>query len=293
MKRTRIRQISRLEQYIMITIGVIVMASGFYFFLIPADLVAGGVTGLALVINKLVNQISISLFVLIMNLILLILGLFVLGKRVFLKSIYGSLLFPAVLFLFEEFLPLIDYNNDYIIVVVFGGALLGLGFGLVLKFGGTTGGTDIPVKIMNKKLKLPVSVSVYVIDGIVVLLGIIVFFEDYGLSIGFYAIIAIFISGNVADRVVVGSNSKKAVQIITDKPEEIKEAIYKTVIRGVTEVAIKGGYTRENKTMLVTVITRQEYYVIRNIIAMIDESAFVYVTPATEIHGDFFESESE
>ncbi len=293
MGRTRIRQISRLEQYVMITIGVVIMASGFYFFLIPADLVAGGVTGLALVINKIVNEVSISLFVLIMNLILLILGLFILGKRVFIKSIYGSLLFPAVLFLFEEFVPLIDYNNDYIIVVVFGGALLGLGFGFVLKYGGTTGGTDIPVKIMNKKLKLPVSVSVYLIDGIVVLLGIIVFYEDYGLNIGFYAIIAIYIAGNVADRVVVGSNSKKAVQIITDKPEEIKEAIYKTVIRGVTEVAIKGGYTREDKTMLVTVITRQEYYVIRNIIAMIDENAFVYVTPATEIHGDFFESESE
>ena len=102
-----------------------------------------------------------------------------------------------------------------------------------------------------------------------------------------------FISGKVADMVIVGSNSKKAVQIITDFPEEIKESIYKAVYRGVTEVEIQGGYSRSKKTMLVTVITRQEYYLVRQIIAEIDESAFVYVTPATEIQGDFEERESD
>ena len=291
-KRTRIRQISKPEQYIMITLGIFLMVSGFYFFLIPAEVVAGGVTGLGLVLNEAFGF-SISITVLIANMLLLLFGLVVLGKKVFFRSIYGSLLFPAVLYIFERFIPLFDLQGDMFISVIFGGALLGVGFGVVLKYGGTSGGTDIPVKILNKKMNIPVSFSIYLIDGIIVALGIIVFFETSGILGGLYALITIYISGRVADVVVVGSNSKKAMQIITDHPDEIKDAIYKAIIRGVTEVSIKCGYTKEKKTMLVTVITRQEYYIIRNIIANIDENAFVYVTPATEIHGDFFERESE
>ena len=291
-KRSSLRIINKFEQYFMITVGIILMVSGFYFFLLPSQIVAGGVTGIGLVLNELFNF-SISLVVLIFNGFLLLLGLLVLGKKVFYRSIYGSLLFPLVLFLFEQFVPLIDYNNDYVLAVVFGGSLLGLGFGLVLKYGGTSGGTDIPVKILNKKMGMSVSFSVYLIDGIIVLFGIFAFMSTNGIAGGLYALISIFISGKVADIVVVGSNSKKAVQIITDAPSEIKNAIYKAVERGITEVSIKGGYTNKDKTMLVTVITRSEYYIIRNIIASIDENAFVYVTPATEIHGDFYEKESE
>ena len=190
-------------------------------------------------------------------------------------------------------MPLLDYNDDIMLAAVFGGVLLGIGFGVVLKYGGTSGGTDIPVKILNKKYKVPVSFSLYLIDGIVVFAGTIAFYPENGLAGGLYALIAIFISGWVADYVIVGSNSKKAVQIITDYPKEIKEAIYASVMRGISEMDIKGGYTNNHKTMLVTVITRREYFIIRNIIASIDENAFVYVTPATEIHGDFYERESE
>ena len=91
----------------------------------------------------------------------------------------------------------------------------------------------------------------------------------------------------------MGRISKKAVQIITDKPNEIKEAIYETIHRGVTLVNIEGGYSKQSKTMLITVITKKEYFVLKNIVATIDESAFVYVTSATEIHGDFVIEESE
>ena len=164
---------------------------------------------------------------------------------------------------------------------------------LVIKYGGTSGGTDIPIKILNKKFKMPISLALYSTDGIIVLLGVLVFYSEHGINAGLYALITMFISGKVADMVIVGSNSKKAVQIITDFPTEIKQAIYEFVYRGVTEVKIRGGFSKKDKIMLVTVITKQEYYFIRNIIARIDENAFVYVTPATEIHGDFEERESD
>ena len=287
-----IRKISPQERYIMITVGIILMVSGFYFFLIPSDLVAGGVTGLGLIVDRIFGF-KISIFVLIMNTILLLLGLLILGKKVFLRSIYGSFLFPLVLFIFEEFIPVFDLNNDLFLGIIFGGALLGIGFGYVIKYGGTSGGTDIPIRILNKKLKLPLSVSVYIVDGVIVLLGVIAFFSDYGINSGLYAILAIYISGRAADLVILGNSTKTAVQIITDQPDTIKQAIYDAVYRGVTEVSIKGGYSKERKTMLVTVITKREYYVVRSIIANIDPLAFVYVTPATEIQGDFVVREDE
>ncbi len=292
MKNRQIRQITKIEQYIMITIGIFLMVSGFYLFLIPMNIVAGGVTGFGLVLNEFTGA-SISIVVFICNTILLFLGLLILGKKVFMRSIYGSLLFPAVLYIYERFVPAIDFNHDYVLAVIFGGGLLGLGFGMVLKYGGTSGGTDIPVKIFNRKFGMTISQSVYLIDGIIVLLGIIAFFETNGITGGLYALITIFISGRVADSVVVGGQTKKAMQIITDHPFAIKKAIFKAIERGITEVPIQGGYTKREKTMLVTVITKQEYYLVRNIVATIDPDAFVYVTPATEIHGDFYERESE
>lgn len=287
-----IRQITFAERYLMISIGIVLMAAGFYFFLIPLQLVAGGVTGLGIVLEHLFD-LQISLVVLVINALLLLLGWLVLGNKLLIRSIYGSLLFPLILFLMERFVPLIDINQDYVIGTVFGGALVGIGFGLMLKYGGTSGGTDIPIKILYRKFNVPVSTSVYLFDGIIVTFGILVFFGDNGLVAGLYALMSIFISGTLADRVVVGGNTKKAMQIITAHPEEIKQAIYDSVFRGVSVVNIIGGYTKEEKTMLVTVITKQEYYIVRNIIARIDENAFVYVTPASEIHGDFLERESE
>ena len=291
-KHKKLRRITKYEQYSMITVGIILMVVGFYYFLFPADLVAGGVSGLGLVFNKLYG-IKLSYIVFAFNMVLLAFALAFLGKKVFIKSIYGSILFPITLYLFEILLPQIDIGNDYFLAVTFGGFFLGLGFGLVIKYGGTSGGTDIPIKILNKRLRLSLSASIYLVDGFIILLGVIVFYAEYGIINGLYAIITMFISGKVADMVIVGSNSKKAVQIITDFPDEIKEAIYTAVYRGVTEVEIQGGYSKVKKTMLVTVITRAEYYLVRNIIARIDENAFVYVTPATEIQGDFEERESD
>ncbi len=293
MDKHRIRPIKNPERYGWISFGIILMASGFYFFLIPVDLVAGGVTGIGMILNEVSESISISLTVFIMNILLLLLGWLVLGRKLFLRSIYGSLLFPLVLFVLEQFVPVFSIENDYVIAVTFGGALLGLGFGYVLKYGGTSGGTDIPVKILHRVFNLPISFSVYLIDGLIVLAGTIVFSQSGSVLVGLYAIIAIAISGKVADMVVVGGSSKKALQIITDYPQEIKEAIYDSVSRGVTEVPIKGGYSQSKKIMLITVITKREYYLARSVISRIDEDAFVYVTPATEIHGEFLERESD
>ena len=177
MKQNRLKVISKYERYIMISIGIIIMSLGFYYFIIPADLVVGGVTGLGLVLSVVFEGFPISAFVLVLNIVLLLVGLMFLGKKIFFRSIYGSLLFPLVLFLMESFLPLIDIKDDLFLAVTFGGILLGVGFGLVIKYGGTSGGTDIPIKILNKRFKMPISIALYSTDGIIILLGVLVFFS--------------------------------------------------------------------------------------------------------------------
>ena len=280
------------NRYVMISWGIFLMVAGFYYFIAPFNLVIGGVSGVGLLFHEML-EVPISLVVLVLNIVLLIAGWACLGFKAFYRSVYGSILFPFFLFLLELFSPLFDLPNDYILAVTFGGFLMGLGFCYVIKYGGTSGGTDIPIKILNKKLKLPLSVSIYIIDGTIILSGVILFYNLNGISGGLYAILTMIVAGKVADWVVLGSNRLNAVQIITDQPEAIKQLIYEKIYRGVTMVPIKGGYSNLDKTMLLTVITRDEYYTIRNIIAERDPHAFVFASPATEIQGDFTQQSEE
>jgi len=281
-----LKQISFKRRYLMITWGIFLMVAGFYYFIIPANLVIGGVSGVGLLLGELLD-VSISFVVLILNIILLFVGWAFLGFKSFYRSIYGSLLFPFILFLFEQLSPTFEFLDDFVLVVAFGGLFLGLGFGYVIKYGGTSGGTDIPIKILNKRLKLPLSISMYSIDGIIIASGVLAFYQTSGVTPGLYAIMTMVVGGKVADWVVLGSNTTKAVHIITDEADKIKDAIYERVYRGVSLVPMKGGYSNIKKQMLITIITKDEYYTVRSIVAEVDPQAFVYASPASEIHGDF------
>lgn len=285
-KQPPLKQISFKRRYLMITWGIFLMVAGFYYFIIPANLVIGGVSGVGLLLGELLD-VSISFVVLILNIILLFVGWAFLGFKSFYRSIYGSLLFPFILFLFEQLSPTFEFLDDFVLVVAFGGLFLGLGFGYVIKYGGTSGGTDIPIKILNKRLKLPLSISMYSIDGIIIASGVLAFYQTSGVTPGLYAIMTMVVGGKVADWVVLGSNTTKAVHIITDEADKIKDAIYERVYRGVSLVPMKGGYSNIKKQMLITIITKDEYYTVRSIVAEVDPQAFVYASPASEIHGDF------
>ncbi len=283
---TTLKTLTPRRRYGMITLGIFLMVAGFYYFIAPYNLVIGGVSGVGLLFNELLG-VPMWLVVLVLNAVLLLLGWAALGFASFTRSLYGSLVFPIFLFLLEQFSPLLDLPNDPLIAIAFGGFFMGLGFGYVIRYGGTSGGTDIPIKILNRKLKLPLSVSIYLVDGAIIFSGMIAFYADAGIAGGLYAILTVVVAGKVADAVVIGSNALRTVQIVTDKPDAIKSLIYQNIERGVSLVPVKGGYSDHQKTMLVTVITRNEYHIIRNIIAEADPKAFVFATPATEIQGDF------
>lgn len=287
----KIRKLGKIETFFFLALGVFLMALAYYFFVIPSGLVTGGSTGISMIMTRYFPSIPISVFSLSFNIMFLILGAIFLGKQELGRTIFGSLLFPAYLALFELISPTIPFGDqDLLLITLYAGGLAGMGFGIVVKYGGSTGGTDIAIKIVKKYTKLPLSASVYAVESGIILAGALTFPpQDGGISSGIitalYAIVVVFITGRVSDWFVIGTQSKKAINIITDKPKELKAVLFATLRRGITEIPSVGGYTDNKKTILITVIQNTEYHLVLQIITANDPKAFVYVTPASEIQG--------
>ncbi|MDD3958453.1 MAG: YitT family protein [Candidatus Izemoplasmatales bacterium] len=290
MKPRKIRRITFLEQWFFLTLGVLIMAVAFYFFVIPSGIVVGGVTGIAMIISRYLSWLPISGYAFIFNMVFLVLCFIFLGKREFIRSIYGSMLFPLFILIFELTVPNPVFSPaDMLLVALYAGGLIGIGFAIVIHYGGTTGGTDIPIKIVKKYTRLSLAMSVYLIDASIILVGALTSLG--GIGSGFiealYALVVVFLSGKVADSFLLGIEQKKAVHIITDQPKAIKRAVFERFSRGMTEIKSVGGYTETEKTLLIMVIQNSEYHFVRNLIVFADPKAFVFVTPASEIHGEW------
>lgn len=279
----------RINDWINVTIGVMITAFSFSFFLEPNSLVIGGVSGVGIILKSILET-DVALIILIINVVLLLLGLIFLGKEFFIKTVYGSLAFPGFIKIFDLLYGTIFKNGakvseDILVVIIFSAILSGFGIGLALKHGGTTGGTEIPQAILFKYFHIPYSASLVLIDGGVVILGCILL-KDYDLFL--YAIIFIYLSGIVMDNVVFNGFNKRAVHIISNKNEEIQKRIIKELIRGVTKLEVIGCYSNEKKTKLLCVLSNFEYYKLKAIINELDPKAFFYTVRANEVNGEGF-----
>ena len=269
-----------IKHFIYVNIGILLMAFSFSFFLEKNNIVTGGVTGLSLIITKFID-IDTSFIVLILNLIILLLCLIFLGKKQFISALYGSLIYPVYIYLIDLIIKNVNLELDMFLTIIFSSFVLGLGLGLVLKYNYNTGGTDILQQILHKYFHIPYSVSLYFLDGSVVLIGGLV----YNISTALYAIIFVFISGYVMDAVIYGGFNKRACFIISDKKDEIKNFVINEIVRGVTEVYIKGGYLNNDKKMLIIVLNTNEYIKLIKEIDKIDKNAFLFVTKTSEVRG--------
>ena len=271
----------------LITIGIFLMAAGFYYFMVPYNLITGGVGGVSIVIQELF-QINVLILVYALNVSFLLLGFLVYGTTFFMKTILGSLLYPVALTIYaalELELALIPLTDDLLLAVIFSAVLMGGGFGLVIRHGGTTGGADIPIKIIYDFFKIPFSTAVYIIDGSIVVLGTLVF----GLEIGMYSVVAVFLIGFISDYVVTGGTKTISINIITDHADAVKDLIYERTERGVSMIPITGGYSKSNKTMLLCVAFKKEYYQVIQAVHEIDKTAFVFVNTSSEVLGEGFD----
>lgn len=310
---------NNIKDFLIINFGLILMALGYGIFVDPNNLIIGGVGGIATLLKEIMGEITIfgfhiksSMIILVLNIILLIFALLFVNKSFFLKTVYASIAYPVYIFILEIILDLLGNtfvnisdvvteltdsglfspstikimtSGAYIVYIIFGAVLAGIGIGLVLKKGSSTGGVDIIQQIFLQYLKIPFSISLIIIDGLIVVLSAYHFNDIF---IILYGIIFIIISGFILDSVTFNGFNSRTVNIITKEPELIKQKIYQLIDRGVTEVYAKGGYYGKDFKQLICVMSNKEFYKIKEEVLKIDERAFIYVTRSSEVHGEGF-----
>ncbi|MDX9691603.1 MAG: YitT family protein [Acholeplasmataceae bacterium] len=279
---------AKLREIIEITVGVTLLSLGFYFFLLPLNLVIGGVMGISVLIQ---DYISVSLFIFVANILLLILGLLFLGKVFFLKTVYATLLSPAIIWVLEltirsDFFMEKMTESPLLIGALFGGLFVGGGLGIVLRNNATTGGMDILQNIMKKYLHIPFSTAMYVTDGIIIGIAVLISFQ-----LGLYAIFAMLFSGFIIDRLAIEGRSGYTAFVVSNESAKIQTLIYERLDRGVTKIRVIGGFSNEEKDMIVCTVDRAQLYNFKRIIKEADPKAFTFVTKTKEALGMGFSRE--
>ena len=271
----------KLKRYFELVIGILLIAIAFNLFLLPNELVFGGVSGLSIIVSKFIT-IDASTFIMIASLLLLVVSFLVLGKNDTKASIVGSILFPIFVNITANIGEYIKLDTGNVLLsAVFGGIIYGFGAGLVFKAGFTTGGTDIINQILSKYLHMSMGNAMLISDGLIVVLG--GFF--FGATKLMHALIVIYIIGLMTDKVLLGISNSKAFYIITNDDEKIRDYLLNELPHGVTIFSVKGGYTHKKDEVILCVVPTREYYRVKEGIHEIDSEAFFVVCDAYEVSG--------
>ncbi|HLS35050.1 MAG TPA: YitT family protein [Bacillota bacterium] len=263
--------------------GSFLIAVSLNFFLINANVYASGFTGAAQLLFSIFNDfigfhVSTGLLLFLLNIPVLILGWLKVGRSFTIYSIISVV--AASLFL--QFLPVLSISDDILLNAVFGGVISGFGVGISLKIGTSTGGMDIVAMVLSRMHDKPIGIYMFILNGIIVATAGLL----YNLENALYTIVALYATTIVIDRLHT-RHQKLTVMIITEKSQDIQEAIYERMIRGITVVPAKGAYSGDERTMLYLVITRYELYDLEKIIASHDEQAFTNVVETVDVFGHF------
>lgn len=288
-KRRKVRE--QILRYIVITLGCFCLGAGIALFLDPNKLAPGGISGVAIILNKFVPKISTGLWMLLLNIPLLIVGLVVFGKDFLFFTVYATVMLSAatdlIAWLFRLFwqVPLTD---DLLLAALFGGLLSAAGLGLVFRNNCTTGGLDIAVKLIHKKYRyVSVGVIFLIIDFLVAGISAIVF---RSLDIGLYACIGILVYSLLMDVVIYGGNGAKLVYIVSDAPDRIAARLLSELDVGATNIEGMGAYTGERKKVILVAVKKHLYPRLRDIVREEDPAAFMIVGAAKEVYGLGFRS---
>ena len=278
-----------LHNFLIISLGNLIYTVAVAFFILPNNLITGGTTGLAL-FGQYMFHIPITAFVYVFNIAMFLLGAWVLGKAFALTTILSTFEYPFFLSILQLLSSRVGpLTDDMMLATLFAGAGIGIGLGLVIQAGASTGGMDIPPLILNKLFKIPVSVSMYVFDTLIVLAQF--GFSDVRQCL--YGIVLIFIYTMVIDKILVMGAQKIEVKIISSKYEEIRKAILTNVDRGVTMLHGQTGYLLENTEVLINVISTRELVQVERLVKSIDEDAFMIISNVHEVQGRGFNLEKE
>ena len=266
-----------------IFLGNVLYALTVKVFLLPANLVSGGATGIALAANHLTG-VSVSGFLFLVNMSMLILGLIVLGKAFVATTLASTFLIPAALEVFDRLLGDFVLTDDILLCTLFAGLGVGVSLGIVIRTGASTGGMDIPPLILYKCFRIPVSVSLYAFDVCILLLQA-PFQKAENIL---YGIVFVLLSAIALDKTMMIGTTQTEVKIMSGKSEEIREAILKQLDRGVTLLNAEGGYLHDKSQMIFSVISNRELFKLEKIVHGIDPASFMVVTRVSEVRGRGF-----
>lgn len=267
-----------------LTLGALIAATGLELFLIPNQLIDGGIIGISILASYLSN-LPLAYYIIGLNLPFLILGYSQIGKTFTLSTLYSVC---ALAFFSTLLHPVPAFTKDLLLVAVFGGIILGVGVGLILRSGGSLDGTEIIALIISPKLSVSIGEVIMVFN--IFILGSAGFI--FGWEYAMYSIITYAIAYKAIDLVMGGLEESKSVFIISDHSTEISDAIINRLGRGVTHLYAKGGYTEEDKDVLFCVVTRLELAKLKNIVLDFDPEAFMTVEVLQDVHGGRFDKKA-
>lgn len=279
---------SVLKSIIPVMIGNIIYALVVKLFILPTNLMSSGTTGIALLANHFLG-IPVSFFILIFNVCMLILGLIVLGKKFAMTTIVSTLMYPIALEFFNQTLGEFVITNNELLNTIFAGLGIGLALGIVLRSGASTGGMDIPPLVLNHFFRIPVSVSLYVFDFII--LSSQSLYNP--LERLLYGIILILLTSIVLDKVLLMGTTKTEVKIISPKFEKIAEEILSEMDRGVTLLNARGGYLKNEHSVVLSVVSNRELPKIEKLVRALDSDAFMIVSRVSEVWGRGFSTKKK
>lgn len=276
---------TRILNIILILLGTFILSMSVEFFILPYRILSGGVAGIAVAVEPFFH-INETLLANVLTIALLIVGRVILGREFAMNTILASLAYPVFTTMLAQVASYVTIDIEPMLASFYAGLLGGIGIGVVMRAGASTGGMDVPPLIFNKIFGLNVSTGVMITDALTVLLGVM----SYGLSAVLIGLVSVFASGVAIDKVLsIGAGeSAKSVQIISEKWEEIAAAIDEELGRGVTFLHATGGYQRTEKTVILCVVSSRQYTGLLDIIRRIDDKAFTITTNAEDMHGEGF-----
>ena len=277
------KQKIRVIDFILIFLGTSLYAFGLTAFNIPNDLAEGGVTGITLILKALFN-LNPAITTLVINIPLILVGGKVLGRRSLIYTVWGTIALSINLSLWHLIPINITVDKDLLIAAILAGIAGGLGNGLVYRVGGTTGGTDIMARILEKNTGLTMGKSLLLFD-VMVLIASLIYIDIVHMM---YTLIAAFVFSRVVDFVQEGSYSEKGVMVVSAVSDQIAQALMDQLDRGVTFVHGEGGYSTEQKRIVYCVVSAQEIPIVKLLIEEIDPHAFISIINVHEVYGEGF-----
>lgn len=274
---------ANIKKTIIIILGNFILALGITAFIIPSGLIMGGGTGIALIV-KYFTGLEVSITVYAINIFMFILGYFMLGKKFAMGTALSTIIFPTFLAILGNIPALQTLTQDTLLSTIYAGLLVGVGMGLVLREGASTGGMDIPPLILNKKTGISVAILINIFDSLV-LVGQ-TFFSTIEQVL--YGIIVVIITTVVIDKLMLLGETKVQVTIISPKYEEIKQVIFNQIDRGCTLINITTGYRGQVQYAIMSVVSKRELHVLNDLVLSIDPTAFIISNMTHSVKGRGF-----